>query len=148
MAENTHDDFLSTETERKIAAFEAKLKAEQAAMPDTSIRSNSAAGMNAPEQYYFGDEKIPIYDTGLNKQIDRVDMKVDQARRNRNTIVADEVDKYMREIRMEIEAKEEAEAKGMEFRDKADEHMAPFVWAVPIFLIVVAIIFIAVRAAV
>ena len=148
MAEDHKDDFLSSDTEKKIAAFEAKLRAEQAAMPDTSIRSSSVAGMNAPEQYYFGDEKIPIYDTGLNKQIDRVDMEVDRARRNRNTIVADEVDKYMREIRAEIKEKEEAEAKGIEFREHADEHMAPFVFAVPIAIIVIAIIFIAVRSAI
>ena len=140
MAENTHDDFLSSETERKVAEFEAKLKAEQAAMPDTSIRSGSGA-MNAPEQYYFGNEQIPIYDTGLNKQIDRIDMEVDRARRNRNTIIADEVDRYMREIRMEIKAKEEAAAKGIEFKEE-EHHTAPFVYGVPIFLIFVAIIFI------
>jgi hypothetical protein len=138
MAENHKNDFLSTDTEKKIAEFEAKLKAEQAAMPDTSIRSTGMS-INAPEQYYFGDEKIPIYDTGLNKQIDRVDMKVAQARRSRNTIVADEVDQYMREIRMEIKAKEEAEAKGLVV--ESEEHkQAPFVYIVPGVLAVFGVI--------
>ena len=129
MAEEHQGDFLSAETEKKVAAFEAKLKAEQAAMPDTSIRSTGTS-INAPEQYYFTDEKIPIYDTGLNKQIDRVDMKVDKMRRSRNSVVADEVDQYMREIRAEIRAKEEAEAKGIAVTP--EEHkLAPFVYIVP-----------------
>ena len=134
MAEEQKDDFLSDETEKKIAAFQAKLKAEQAAMPDTSIRSGGTS-INAPEQYYFGDEKIPIYDTGLNKQIDRVDMKVDKMRRSRNAIIADEVDQYMREIRAEIKMREEAEAKGI--APQSEEHkQAPFVYIVPGILLV------------
>ena len=138
MAGENKDDFLSSDTERKIAEFEAKLKAEQASMPDTSIRSTGTS-IYAPEQYYFGDEKIPIYDTGLNKQIDRVDMKVDKARRNRNTIIADEVDQYMREIRMEIKAREEAEAKGIGLPEQ--EHKpAPFLYIVPGLLAVFGVI--------
>ena len=138
MSEENKDDFLSTETERKVAEFEAKLRAEQAAMPDTSIRSGGT-GINAPQQYYFNDEKIPIYDTGLNKQIDRVDMKVDKARRSRNAIIADEVDRYMREIRMEIKAREEAEAKGIVV--EPEEHKpAPFIYIVPGILAVFGVI--------
>ena len=79
MSDVNHDDFLSAETEKKVAEFEAKLKAEQAAMPDTSIRSGTA-GMATLENYHFGNENIPIYSTGLNKQIDRVDMEVDRMR--------------------------------------------------------------------
>ena len=121
-----NDDFLTAETERKVAEFEAKLKAEQAAMPDTSIRS-TGMGIDAPQNYYFGEESIPIYDSGTNKQIDRVDMKVDRARRNRNTIVADEVDHYMHEIRQEIAMKERNGGVLPEER----HHTAPFVYIVP-----------------
>ena len=137
---NEHnDDFLSQETERKVAEFEAKLKAEQAAMTDTSIRS-SGMSINAPQPFYFDrGEKIPIYDTGLNKQIDRVDMEVDKARRNRNTIIADEVDQYMREIRAEIQAKQDAEAKGVALQPE-EHHTAPFVFVVPIVVLVIGII--------
>lgn len=139
MSETHPGDFITDETEKKIADFEAKLKAEQAAMPDTSIRS-SGMSINAPQQYYFnGNEKIPIYDTGLNKQIDRVDMKVDRARRNRNTIIADEVDKYMREIRMEIRAREEAEAKGI-VPEEPEHKTAPFVYIFPGILAVFGVI--------
>ena len=139
MSNEHNDDFLSQETERKVAEFEAKLKAEQAAMPDTSIRS-SGMSINAPQQFYFDSgEKIPIYDTGLNKQIDRVDMKVDKARRNRNTIIADEVDQYMREIRAEIQAKQDAEAKGVALQPE-EHHTAPFVFVVPIVVLVIGII--------
>jgi len=125
---NEHEDFLSADTEKKIAEFEAKLRAEQAAMPDTSIRAG-AGGINVLENYHFGDEQIPIYNSGLNKQIDRVDMKVDRARRTRRTQVADEVDQYMREIRAELQAKE------MTTEGKAvveEEHKtAPFIYIFP-----------------
>lgn len=129
MAETQNDDFISAETEKKIKDFEAKLRAEQAAMPDTSIRGGSGS-YAAPEQYYFRDEKIPIYDTGLNKQIDRIDMEVDKARRNRNTIIADEVDRYMREIRLEIQMKEEAQAKGI-VPEEPEHKTAPGIYIVP-----------------
>ena len=138
MAAENKDDFLTADTEKRIAEFEAKLKAEQAAMPDTSIRS-SGNSIYAPEQYYFGNEKIPIYDTGLNKQIDRVDMKVAQARRSRNTIIADEVDRYMQEIRLEIQAKEEARAKGI-VQEPEEQKTAPFIYVVPGILAVFGVI--------
>ena len=130
-----NDDFLTAETEQKVAEFEAKLRAEQAAMPDTSIRS-SGMGIDAPQNYYFGNENIPIYDSGTNKQIDRVDMEVDRARRHRNTIVADEVDRYMREIRQEIAMKEQNG--GVLPEEK--HHTAPFVYIVPGILAVFGII--------
>ena len=141
MSDVNHDDFLSAETEKKVAEFEAKLKAEQAAMPDTSIRSGTA-GMATLENYHFGNENIPIYSTGLNKQIDRVDMEVDRMRRKRNSIIADEVDQYMREIRMEIRAKEEAAAKGI-VPEEPEQKTAPFIYIVPGILAVFGIIVVA-----
>lgn len=140
MAEN-RDDFLTSDTEKKIADFEAKLRAEQAAMPDTSIRSG-AGGINVLENYHFKDEQIPIYSSGLNKQIDRVDMKVDKARRTRRTQVADEVDQYMREIRAELEEKEAAARAGVPLPE-GEHQPAPFLYIVPGILAVFGIIVVA-----
>ena len=136
MSDAPKDSFLSSETEKKLADFEAKLKAEQAAMPDTSIRTTG--GIGTGEQFYFdGDEQIPIYDTGLNKQIDRVDMKVSKMRRMRNnTQVSDEVDHYMRQIR----AEREAEANGTSLADSNQNKTAPFLYVVPVILILFGII--------
>lgn len=106
MSDATKKDFLSSETEKKVAEFEAKLKAEQAAMPDTSIRSG-AGGINVLDNYYFEDSEIPIYDSGTNKQIDRIDMKVDQLkRRKRDAKIEAEIDMYMHQIHEELKMKE------------------------------------------
>lgn len=128
------DDFIQEDTEQRIKEFEEKLKAKQDAMPDTSIRS-TGGGINAPQAVYFKDESIPIYDSGTNKQIDRIDMKMDKLRRGKRTQVADEVDKYMREIRYEIEAREA----GKPIQEPVD-HTAPFIYAVPAILVILAII--------
>ena len=78
----------------------------------------------------------------MNKQIDRVDMEVDRMRRKRNSIIADEVDQYMREIRMEIRAKEEAVAKGIA-PEEPEHKTAPFIYIVPGILAVFGIIVVA-----
>lgn len=135
--------FISDDTERKLEDFEAKLKAEQAAMPDTSIRSG-AGGINVLDNYYFGEDSIPIYDSGTNKQIDRVDMEVDKLRRSRRTgQVQDEVDEIMHRIHEEREAEKRGETPELEHGHKTE----PFVFAVPIVIIIIALIFIAVSMA-
>jgi hypothetical protein len=129
-------DFLSDDTEKKVREFEEKLKAEQAALPDTSIRGG-AGGINVLENYYFNEEgSIPIYDSGTNKQIDRVDMKVDKMRRSRRTAqLQDEVDEIMQRVYEERKAAEAGNASA-----KEEAKTAPFVYAVPIVLVIFGII--------
>lgn len=139
MAETDETSFLSEETERKLAEFTAKLEAEQAAMPDTSIRSGTG-GIDAPENYYFSEgENIPIYSSGLNKQIDRVDMKVDKAKRMRRTNVADEVDRYAREIHAQNVAAQKAK-EAQEPQPDKKRKTAAFIYVFPAILVVFGII--------
>ena len=96
-------------------------------------------GINVLENYHFADEQIPIYNSGLNKQIDRVDMKVDRVRRSRRTQIADEVDQYMKEIREEIRQQEmTAEGKAPVHEEKPKQ--APFIYIVPGILAVFGVI--------
>ena len=134
MAEG-REDFITDDTECKIREFEAKLKADQEKLPDTSVRATKRS-IDAPENYYFAEgESIPIYDSGTNKQIDRIDMEVDKLRRARNSQLADEVEYYMREIRAEIEAKE----RGEEIKEE-EPQTAPFLYIVPTAIIVLGVI--------
>lgn len=140
MADRDKADFLSDDTEQKIAAFEAKLNADKAKMPDTSIRS-VGGGIAAPENCYFDEgEPIPIYDSGTNKQIDRIDMEISRLQRTRRTQLADEVDKYMAEIRAEI-------LSGDEKTVEEEPKTMPFIYIFPGVILVLAIIFVCVRYA-
>lgn len=144
MAEPEKQSFISEETERHIEEFEKKLKAQQAAMPDTSIRTGPG-GISVLENYHFTEDSIPIYDSGLNKQIDRVDMEVDRLRRSRRTgHVQDEVDEIMRRIHEERKAAAANQTPEIEKGHKTE----PFVLAVPAVIIVFAAIFMALSNAV
>lgn len=139
MAEAGKQDFITEETEKAIAEFERKLRAEQAALPDTSIRSG-AGGINVLENYYFREgTQVPIYDSGTNKQIDRVDMEVDRMRRARHTFQAqDEVDEIMHRIHEERMREQQAEELHLEKGHQTE----PFVYAVPIVVALIAAVFI------
>ncbi len=129
--------FLSEETERKIAEFKAKLEAEQAALPDTSIRSGTGK-IDAPKNYYFDNESIPIYDTTLNKRIDRVDMEIDRAKRMRRTQLAEELDRYKSQIHAENERQNQAGGESQ--TSKGSNETASFIYIVPGILVVFGII--------
>ena len=138
MSDEAKKDFLSEDTEKKVAEFEAKLKAQQAAMPDTSIRAG-AGGINVLENYYFKDGEIPIYDSGTNKQIDNIDMKVDRMRRSKHDArIEAEIEQYMIQLHQELEAKEA----GLPVDEEEMRHQktATFVYAVPAILVVFGII--------
>lgn len=138
MAGTDKQGFISDDTERKLEEFERKLKAQQAAMPDTSIRSG-AGGINVLENYHFHDDNIPIYDAGTNKQIDRVDMEVDRLRRTRRTAqLQDEVDEIMHRLHEEKLAEERGELPNETKGNKVE----PFVYVVPIVIVLIAILFI------
>ncbi len=139
--EESQSSFLSEETERKIAEFKAKLEAEQAAMPDTSIRSGTGK-IDAPQNYYFDNESIPIYNSSLNKRIDRVDMEVDRAKRARRTQLAEELSHYEKQLHADNERIHKQE-KGENKDEKGSGKTASFIYVFPAILVVFGIVVVA-----
>lgn len=134
MSDEAKSDFISSDTEQKIKEFEDKLKAQQAAMPDTAIRAG-AGGINVLDNYYFNDAEIPIYDSGTNKRIDNIDVKVDRMRRGkRDAKIEAEIDMYMQQLHEELAAKEA----GLPVDAQEEKHQktAAFIYAVPIALVI------------
>ena len=91
------------ENKMSAAEREKQWKAVQAALPDTSIRPG-AGGINVLENYHFADEEIPIYHAGMNKQIDRVDMEVERARRaRREDDITEDIEQNMEGIHEKLQ---------------------------------------------
>lgn len=142
---------MSDGTKARLADFENKLyqqalEAKRASLPDTSIHSGGSSELDVLGDYY-PDEDIPIYGSGLNKQIDRIDMEIDKAKRARRSAFRDpEAEAYMARIRKAVaddknktdeeKAAEEEARKHKRFRDD------PFILIVPIVIIFIAIVFI------
>ncbi|MGI6591347.1 MAG: hypothetical protein ACOX1O_07060 [Eggerthellaceae bacterium] len=143
---------MSSETEKKVAAFENKLYQQaleeaRKQMPDTSIHGISNASEIDSVSAYYPKHDVPIYDAGTNKQIDRIDMELDKVKRaNRNDSIDSDAVLYMKQLRSrvasevgktdeEIEAANEAERLARHKRDSR------FIYIVPIVIVVIAIVF-------
>ncbi len=142
---------MSDDTKKRLADFENRLyqqalEAKRASLPDTSIHGGGGGELDVLGDYY-PDEDIPIYGSGLNKQIDRIDMEIDKARRARRSEFRDpEAEAYMARIRKAVaddknktdeeKAAEEEARKHKRFRDD------PFILIVPVVIIFIAIVFI------
>lgn len=141
---------MSDGTKERLAEFENRLyrqalEAKRASLPDTSIHGGGSE-LDVLEDYY-PDQDIPIYGSGLNKQIDRIDMEIDKAKRAQRSSFRDpEAEAYMARIRKAVaedkdktdeeKAAEEAARKHKRFRDD------PFILIVPIVIVFIAIVFI------
>lgn len=149
-AEGEPSVHMSADTKAKLAKFEDELyqkmlEDKRAAMPDTSIHSTGGSELDAVDHYY-PKEDIPIYSSGMNKQIDRVDMEIDKAKRSRRGDYLDpDAQRFIRQLRAQEQGKteEEIEAERLE-RHKKDSR---FIIIVPIVIVIIALIFIGLVAA-
>lgn len=146
---------MSDGTKERLAEFENRLyrqalEAKRASLPDTSIHGGGSE-LDVLEDYY-PDEDIPIYGSGLNKQIDRIDMEIDKAKRAQRSAFRDpEAEAYMARIRKAVA--EDKDKTDEEKAAEADAHKRkrfrddPFILIVPLVIIFIAIVFIVLMAA-
>lgn len=141
---------MSADTKKKLADFEDKLyqqmlEEKRAAMPDTSIHSTGGSELDAVDHYY-PKEDIPIYSSGMNKQIDRVDMEIDKAKRSRRGDFLDpDAARFIKQLRAQEEGKSEEEIEAERIaRHKKDSR---FIIIVPIVIVIIALIFIGLSSA-
>lgn len=136
---------MSADTQKKLADFENKLyqqmlEDKRAAMPDTSIHRTGGSELDAVDHYYPKHD-VPIYSSGMNKQIDRVDMELDKAKRSRRGDFLDpDAARFVRQLRAQEEGKTEEEIEAERVaRHKKDSR---FIIIVPIVIVVIAFVFI------